>query len=426
MKFEIQKEESCKKVYRVEFEKEEIQKAKKDAYNRNKNRYAIPGFRKGKVPMNVIEMHYGKNLFLVEAAEYMVNDAIREIVLTKEPKVVGEPNIDIVKLEGNDVVIDIILLTLPEVKIDKYTGFEIEAPNNEIDQEQVQAKIDELVANNTRYVKVDKAIENGYNVNIDFVGSIDGVEFEGGKAENHDLKIGSGSFIEGFEDQLIGKQVGEEVEVKVTFPEDYTDELKGKDASFMVKINSVEEPEMPEVNDDFISDTTDFDTLDEFKADAEKSLKIQKQLKDEQEVREAILGKILEANEIELTDEIIDAEVDRYIENTKNELKQMGIEYEQYLQILSRTHDDVVNEQRPVAEENLKKSLATMAIIDQEDIKVEDKDEAREIINKMLDLQGTDYEEIKDQLTDEYIESMNPQLVEFKLFEMLKEKNLKK
>lgn len=426
MKVDVQKQESCLKMFRVEFDKDEIKKAKVNAYKKDKSRYALPGFRKGKVPMQVIEMHYGKDVFLMEAAEKLVNEGIMEILTTNE-KLVGEPSVDIVDLQGETAIFDVEFAKLPDVKIENYTGLDIEAPNNEIDEAKMEQEINALIEKNTRYETVDTEIEDGYQVNIDFQGKVDGEEFEGGTSQGYDLKIGSKSFIEGFEEQLIGKKAGEAVDVNVTFPEDYhSEDLKGKDAVFTVTINEVKKPIAPELDDDLISDTTDFETVDEYKADIRKYLEAEKRLKDEKDFRDAILSKLMESNEIELGDKLINTEVDRMIQDITNELQGMGVDYNMYLQFMGKTDDEVRAEQKEIAIDNLKRSIISMSIIEQEDIEVKDKDEARKLFKEMLELQGTDYEEVKEHITDEYLESMNPQIVEFKLFEMLKEKNLKK
>lgn len=426
MKVDVQKQESCLKVFRVEFDKEEIKQAKVNAYKKDKSRYALPGFRKGKVPMQVIEMHYGKDVFLMEAAERLVNDAIIEIATTNE-KLVGEPSVDIVDLQGETAIFDVEFAKLPDVMIENYTGLDIEAPDNEIDEAKMDQEINALIEKNTRYETVDTEIEDGYQVNIDFQGKIDGEEFEGGTSQGYDLKIGSKTFIEGFEEQLIGKKAGETVDVNVTFPEDYhSEDLKGKDAVFTVTINEVKKPITPELDDDLISDTTDFETVEEYKADVRKYLEAEKRLKDEKDFRDAILKKLMDTNEIELGDKLIDKEVDRMIQDITNELQGMGVDYNMYLQFMGKTDEEVRAEQKEIAIDNLKRSIISMSIIEKENIEVKDKDEARELFKKMLELQGTDYEEVKEHITDEYLESMNPQIVEFKLFEMLKEKNLKK
>ena len=370
--------------FSIEFSVEEFNDALNKAYMANRAKFSIDGFRKGKAPRKIIENYYGEDIFYDEALNKLLELHYSEALQEMKLDVISQPKIDSPKVEKDKpVVITGSVQTFPEVEVKKYKGLEIEKFDTKIGAKEVQAKLEEIQKSQARMQTVEgRKTKKDDTVIIDFVGSVDGVEFEGGKGENHELKLGSGQFIPGFEEQLEGKNAGDDVEVKVTFPKEYhSEELAGKDAVFQCKIHEIKEEILPEINDELASDVSEFETLADFKKDLKKKLQEEAKDRDETFMKDRALLKLYEENPVDAPEVMVQNELENMIYDMNQNLAQQGINIEQYLQWTGKTIEELQKESRPEAEKRIKTRILLKNVIRMEKITCTDK-EVEELVKE--------------------------------------------
>ena len=374
---EIKKQEKNKVFFDLTVPHEEIKEAESKVYKRNKNYFNVPGFRKGHVPKKIVEQFYGEGIFFEDALNEVLPKIYQDALKELELDVIDQPEIDLDEENfdrSKDLVVAVSVEVKPEVVLGEYKGLEIEAVPTEVSDEMIDNEIDKQRHLNARRINIDdRAAEEGDKVNIDFVGKVDGVAFDGGTAEDQELELGSGSFIPGFEEGIVGHKVGEAFDIEVSFPEDYhSEELKGKDAVFSITLNSIAVEELPEVDDEFIKDISEFDTVDEYKED----LKKQKAEEVEANAKNIRMDRVLEAAaanaKVDVPDVMVKNAIDEQIRNMDNNMRSQGIQLEQYLQMLGQSLDDFKDSMRPDAEREVLKSLVLEAIVAAEKFEVTD------------------------------------------------------
>lgn len=374
---EIKKQEKNKVFFDLTVPHEEIKEAELKVYKRNKNYFNVPGFRKGHVPKKIVEQFYGEGIFFEDALNDVLPKIYQGALKELELDVIDQPEIDIDEENfdrSKDLVVAVSVEVKPEVVLGEYKGMEIEAVPTEVSDEMIDNEIDKQRHLNARRINIDdRAAEEGDKVNIDFEGKVDGVAFDGGTAEDQELELGSGSFIPGFEEGIVGHEVGDEFDIEVSFPEDYhSEELKGKDAVFSITLNSIAVEELPEVDDEFIKDISEFDTVDEYKED----LKKQKVEEVEANAKNIRMDRVLEAAaanaKVDVPDVMVRNAIDEQIRNMDNNMRSQGIQLEQYLQMLGQSLDDFKDSMRPDAEREVLKSLVLEAIVAEEKFEVTD------------------------------------------------------
>ena len=374
---EIKKQEKNKVFFDLTVPHEEIKEAELKVYKRNKNYFNVPGFRKGHVPKKIVEQCYGEGIFFEDALNDVLPKIYQDALKELELDVIDQPEIDFDEENfdrSKDLVVAVSVEVKPEVVLGEYKGLEIEAVPTEVSDEMIDNEIDKQRHLNARRINIDdRAAEEGDKVNIDFEGKVDGVAFDGGTAEDQELELGSGSFIPGFEEGIVGHEVGDEFDIEVSFPEDYhSEELKGKDAVFSITLNSIAVEELPEVDDEFIKDISEFDTVDEYKED----LKKQKVEEVEANAKNIRMDRVLEAAaanaKVDVPDVMVRNAIDEQIRNMDNNMRSQGIQLEQYLQMLGQSLDDFKDSMRPDAEREVLKSLVLEAIVAEEKFEVTD------------------------------------------------------
>ena len=370
--------------FSIEFSVEEFNDALNKAYMANRAKFSIDGFRKGKAPRKIIENYYGEDIFYDEALNKLLELHYPAALEAMKLDVISQPRIDSPKVEKDKpVVITGTVQTFPEVEVKKYKGLEIEKFDTKIGAKEVEEKLAEIQKSQARMQAVEgRKTKKDDTVILDFLGSVDGVPFEGGKGENYELKLGSGQFIPGFEDQLIGKNAGEDVEVKVTFPKEYqAEELAGKDAVFQCKIHEIKEEILPEINDDLASDVSEFETLADFKKDLKKKLQQEAKDRDETYMKDRVLLKLYEENKVDAPEVMVNNELENMIYDMNQNLAQQGINIEQYLQWTGKTIEELQKESRPEAEKRIKTRILLKNVIRMEKISCTDK-EIEELIKE--------------------------------------------
>lgn len=368
----------------------------KTVYKKNVKYFSIPGFRKGKVPMNMVEKFYGASIFYEDAFNEVVPEIYDNAIKEEKLDVVSRPEIDVVQMEkGKDLIFTAVVQTKPDVKLGKYKGISLEKNKYEVTQHDVEHELEHMADRNSRMVTVEnRAAKLDDTVVIDFCGSVDGKEFEGGKAENHELKLGSNTFIPGFEDQVVGMKTDEEKDIHVTFPEEYfSKELAGKDAVFKVKVHEIKEKELPKIDDEFAKDVSEFDTLKELKADIKAKKQEQNEARAKNELQEAAVKAVAETSEVDIPSGMIEAEIDAMAQDMDNRLAYQGIKLEQYLQMIGKSMEDYRKESEEPAKESVKMRLVLEAVSKDAKIKVEDK-EIEEKIKELATAYGRKEEEL--------------------------------
>ncbi len=373
----IKKELTEKSGFVMEFSvsKEAYEKAENEAYKKNVKSINVPGFRKGKAPKSIIEKMYGKGIFFEDAINACIPEAFEEAVKEAELDVVGTPKFDLVSNDG-DIVLKAEGFVKPEVSIEGYKGIEAEKKVAEVTDEEVEAELTRARQRNARTIDVtDRAAKDGDICNIDYEGSVDGVLFDGGKADGHDLKLGSGSFIPGFEDQIAGKNIGDEFDVNVTFPEDYhAKELAGKAAVFKTKLNAIKFEELPEADDEFAKDVSEFDTLDEYKADIKAKMVKRNEDRAQGEFETALAEALMEKLVAEIPEPMFEAETENFVRDYDTRLRQSGLDLNTYFKYTGLTLDDLREQMRPQAEKQVKVRLALEKIASLENLTVTDEE----------------------------------------------------
>lgn len=370
----------------------------KKVFNKNAKYFNIPGFRKGRAPMNIVEKYYGDEIFYEDAFNEVVPAIYDEAIKNEKLEVVSRPKIDIVQMEkGKDLIFTAIVDVKPEVKLGKYKGISIEKTEYKVEETDIDAEIKTMAERNSRMVTVsDRAAKKGDIAVIDFVGSVNGVEFEGGKASNHELELGSNTFIPGFEDQVIGMKTEEVKDVKVKFPEEYfSKELAGKDAVFKVTLHEIKEKELPKIDDEFAKDVSEFDTLKELKADIKSKKEKQNEERSKAELEEKAVKAVAADSTIDIPSGMIELEIDNMEQDMDRRLSYQGINLEQYLQMLGKTKVDFRNESQEPAKQNIQIRLVLDAVFNDAKLEISDK-EVDEKIKELATTYGRKEEDLRN------------------------------
>lgn len=399
MSLKIEKTEQKNEV-KLEFsiEAEKFDNAIKTVYNKNAKYFNIPGFRKGKAPMNIVEKYYGKEIFYEDAFNEVVPEIFDKEVKENNLEVVSKPQIDIVQMEkGKDLIFTAVVQTKPEVKLGKYKGIEVEKVEYNVSDADIEHELGHMAEKNARLITIDdRAVESGDITVIDFEGFVDGVAFDGGKAEGHELTIGSNTFIPGFEDQIIGMKIDEEKDVNVKFPEKYfSEELAGKDATFKVKLHEIKKKELPPIDDELAKDISEFDTLAELKASIKEKLEKENETRAKYENEDAVIKAVAENTEVDIPSGMIETEIENNLKDVENRLSYQGATLDQYLAMMGKTMEELKNEYKPQAEVTVKQRLVLDAVGIAENIEVSEND-VDEKIKEMAEKYGKKEEELKD------------------------------
>lgn len=374
---------------------------------KNVKYFNIPGFRKGKAPQKIVEKHYGTEIFYEDAFNEVLKEVYEKELVENEVKAVSPPNIEVVQIgKGQDLIFTAIVQIKPEVTLGKYKGIQIKKIEYNVSDEDVEHELQHMADRNSRIVNVeDRAVEDGDITIIDFEGFIDGVAFEGGKAENHELTVGSKTFIPGFEEQLIGMKIDEQKDIQVKFPDDYfSEELKGKEAIFKVKLHEIKKKELPTIDDEFAKDVSEFDTLEELKNSIKEKIQKENTARIKYETEEQAIKTVCESVEIDIPSGMIETEIDNMVKEIENRLKYQGMMLDNYLQMIGKTNEEFRKEYEDQATKSVKSRLVLEAIIKQEDIKVTEQ-EIEVKLKEMAKSYGKKEEElIENQALKNYIE----------------------
>ncbi len=395
-----EKIENSKVVLTIEVGAEEFETAINKAYIKMRGKINVPGFRPGKTPRKIIEQHYGKEVFYEEAVNIVLPDAYEAAVKEQGLTTVGYPQVELENVGPEGVTFKCTVAVYPEVKLGQYKGLEAPRAEVKVMAADVNARLKEMADRNSRLVSVDRAVKKGDIAVIDFEGFDNGVPFEGGKGENHELEIGSGSFVPGFEDQVIGMKAGEEKDIDITFPENYTPELAGKPVVFHVKVNEVKVKEVPELDDEFAKDVSEFDTLKELKADLKKKITEERTTSAQHAFEDVLMDQVAEGIEAEIPQEMIDLQAQSMVENLKRQLASQGISYEQYVQFAGGDESKILADAQEPALRQIRMDLAVEAIIKAEGIDATDEEIEAEM-KKVADNYGMDVENVKKYLRTE-------------------------
>ena len=398
MSLQVEKLEKNMAKLTIEVSAEDLEKAIEKVYQKQKKQISIPGFRKGKVPRMMVEKMYGKEVFYEDAANDLIPEAYDKAVDECEEDIVSSPKIEVTQIEGGKPFIFTATVALkPEVKLGEYKGVKIEKIDREVTEEDMMAEINRERDSNARNITVeDRPVKDGDMTVIDFEGFVDGVAFEGGKGEDYPLTIGSGAFIPGFEEQLVGAEIGNEVEVKVTFPEDYqAEELQGREAVFKCTVKEIREKEIPELDDEFASEVSEFDTLAEYKEYVRKNL-TEKKEKDAEAAREnEAVQAAVEASEIEIPEAMLETQQRQMVDEFAQRITMQGMSMEQYMQFTGATYEKMIEQVKPQAEERIRARLVLEAIVKAENIAATD-EEFEEELKTMAEVYQMEIDKVKE------------------------------
>ena len=386
MKCKLEKTENANEVkFEITIEAEKFEDAIKKVYFKSAKYFNIPGFRKGKAPMQIVEKYYGTEIFYEDAFNEIAGEALEEAVAENKVDIVSRPEVDIKQMEkGKDLIFTAVMQTKPEAELGKYKGIEIPKIEYNVSEDDINHELEHMQEHNSRLISIeDRPAENGDTVNIDFEGFVDGKAFDNGKAEDYDLELGSNTFIPGFEEQIVGMKIDEEKDIKVTFPEEYFEKnLAGKEATFKIKLHEIKKKELPKLDDEFAKDVSEFDTLQELKDDIKTKKEKQNKDKEKYETEEAIVKALCENVKVDIPSGMIETEVDRMIKDIENRLAYQGIKLDQYLKMVQKTKEDLRKEYEPQATEGIKSRLAIEAVIKAEKIEATEK----EVEDKMKEM----------------------------------------
>ena len=397
---------SCEKLEKsrvaltIETSAEEFEAAVNKAYLKMRGKINVPGFRVGKAPRKIIEKMYGAEVFYEEAVNITLPDAYEAAVKEQELEVVGYPQVELESCTKDGVVFKCTVAVYPEVKLGQYKGLEAPKAEVKVVAADVNARLKEMADRNSRLVSVERAVKKGDTADIDFEGFDNGVAFDGGKGENFDLEIGSGSFVPGFEDQLIGMKAGEEKDIDITFPENYTPELAGKPVVFHVKVNEVKEKQVPAIDDEFAKDVSEFDTLKDLKADIKKKLTAERTESAQRAFEDVLMAKVAEGIEADIPEEMVELQAERMMEQFKQQLASQGIPFEQYLKMTNTAEADFRKQAQGPAADQVKMDLAVEAIIKAEGLEASDEDVESEM-KSVAEKYGMDLDTVKKYLRPE-------------------------
>ena len=384
----------------IEVGAEEFEKAVNKAYLQMRGKMNVPGFRPGKAPRKIIEGMYGAEVFYEEAVNIVLPDAYEAAVQEQKLEVVGYPQVELESCGKDGVVFQCTVAVYPEVTLGQYKGLEAPKAEVKVVAADVNARLKEMADRNSRLVSVERAVKKGDTADIDFEGFDNGVAFDGGKGENFDLEIGSGSFVPGFEDQLIGMKAGEEKDIDITFPENYTPELAGKPVVFHVKVNEVKEKQVPAIDDEFAKDVSEFDTLKDLKADIKKKLTAERTESAQRAFEDVLMAKVAEGIEADIPEEMVELQAERMMEQFKQQLASQGIPFDQYLKMTNTAEADFRKQAQGPAADQVKMDLAVEAIIKAEGLEASDEDVESEM-KSVAEKYGMDLDAVKKYLRPE-------------------------
>jgi trigger factor len=423
MSVTVEKLENNMAKLKITVPAEQLEKAIQKAYEKNRSKIQLPGFRKGKAPRKMIEQMYGKGVFYEDAANELIEEEYPKAVEECGEDVVSSPKIDVEQLEaGSDFIFTAEVALKPEVKLGKYKGVEVEAMDLDVTDEDVDAEIDKQRNTNARTVEVtDRAVQVDDIVTLDFEGFVDGVAFQGGKGTDYPLTIGSGAFIPGFEEQLVGFEIGKEGDVNVTFPEDYqAEELAGKAATFKCTVKAIKAKELPELNDEFASDVSDFDTLAEYKEDVKKKLVERKTNEEKAKREDAVVKAVIEDSEMELPEAMVETQARQIVNDFAQRLQMQGMSMDQYLQYTGNTVDKMIEQVKPQAIERIQARLVLEEVAKAENITVSDEDFEEEL-KKMAEQYKMELDKLKELMSESEQKTMRSDLAVQKAADFLVE-----
>ena len=405
----------------IEVPAEKFEEAVQHSYNKNKGKFNIPGFRKGKAPFNMIKKMYGVGVFYEDAVDEVIDASYPDAAKESGLEIVSRPSISIEEIEeGKAFVYTAVVAVKPEVTLGQYKGVEVQKTKSEVTEEDIETEIKRAREKNSRLITVeDRGIEDGDQVTIDFDGSVDGKRFEGGKAEDYPLTIGSHTFIDNFEEQLIGKTTGEECEVNVTFPAEYhVEELKNKPAVFKVKVKEIQRKELPEANDDFASEVSDFDTMEEYKKDLTEKLQAEKIEAAKTADEDKVVAKVIENATMEIPDQMVEEQVNGMVNDYARRLESQGITFNQYVEITGMTAEKIGEQMKPQAIKRIQTRLVLEAVVKAEDIQADDA-AVEEQFDKMAEDFKMDKEQIKGMFGEEQMAQLKEDLAVQKAIDFL-------
>lgn len=423
MSVQVEKLEKNMAKLTIEVSAEELEKAIENAYQKNKGKISVPGFRKGKVPRQMIEKMYGKEIFYEEAANALIPDAYEKALNECEEDIVSSPSIDVTQIEaGKPFIFTAEVALKPEVKLGKYKGVKVDKAEAAVTDEEVDAEINRERENNARNIEItDRPVKDGDMTVIDFEGFVDGVAFEGGKGENYPLTIGSGAFIPGFEEKLVGAEIGKEVEVDVTFPEDYhAEELKGKAAVFKCTVKEIKEKELPELDDEFAGEVSEFETLAEYKADVRGRLeeKKAKEIKDAKEA--AVIEAIVKDSDMEIPEAMLETQQKQMVDEFAQRIQMQGLSIDQYFQFTGSSYEQMIEQVKPQAEKRIQSRLVLEAVVKAENIEVTQEDYEEEL-KSMAEAYQMEVEKVKELLPEKSVSQIKEDIAVRKAAEFVVE-----
>ena len=386
----------------VEVGAADFEAAVEKAYKKQRGQIRVPGFRPGKAPRKMIEAMFGAQVFYEEAVNIALPDAYEEAVKEQDLQVVGYPQVELLDVGKEGFSFKATVAVFPEMTLGQYKGLEAPRAEAKVTDEDVDARLKEMAERNSRMVSVDRAVEKGDIANINFEGFLDGEPFDGGKGEDHDLEIGSGSFVPGFEDQLIGMKAEEERDINITFPEDYHADLAGKAVVFHVKVNAVKVKEVPAIDDEFAKDVSEFDTLDELKADVRGKITAEREAAAGRAFEDILMGKVADGLTSEIPDAMVEAQAQRFVDNFRMQIQSQGLPFDKYLEMTNMDVDSLLEQAKEPAARQVKMDLAVGAIIKAEGLEATDEDVDAEY-EKMAKQYGMEAEEIKKYMDAEVI-----------------------
>lgn len=428
MSLQVEKLEKNMAKLTIEASAEEFEAAIEKAYQKNKSKMNIQGFRKGKAPRKIIEKMYGAGVFYEEAANVIIPDAYAKAVDECDLEIVSQPSVDVVQVEaGKPFIFTAEVAVKPEVKLGDYKGIEVEKTDVEVSDDDVNAEIDRVREQNARTITVeDRAVQDKDTAVIDFEGFVDGVAFEGGKGEDYPLTIGSHSFIDNFEEQLIGKNIGEEAEVNVTFPEDYhVENLKGKPATFKVTVKEIKAKELPELDDDFAQDVSECETVDAYKAQVKEELTKKKEDAAKAAKEDEAVAKVVENAEMEIPEPMIDTQVRQMVDDFARRMQSQGLSLDQYFQFTGMEPKAFLEQMRPQALKRIQSRLVLEAIVEAEKIEATEA-EIEDEMKKMADAYQMELDKVKELIGDEQKKQLAQDLAVQKAAEFVVENTVEK
>ena len=398
MSVQVEKLEKNMAKLTIEVSADDLEKAIQSAYNKQKKQICVPGFRKGKVPRQMVEKMYGVEIFYDDAANSIIPKAYADAYDECELEIVSQPEIDVVQIEkGKPFIFTAEVAVKPEVTLGEYKGLAVDKISTRVTQKEVDAKIQEEAEKNARTIVVeDRAVQDGDEVVLDFEGFVDGVAFEGGKGENYPLTIGSGSFIPGFEEQLVGAEAEKEVEVNVTFPEEYhAEELKGKEAVFKCTVHEIKAKELPEIDDEFAAEVSEFDTLEEYKADVKAKIKEQKASEGKAKQEDQVVEQAIANATMEIPEAMIDTQARQIVDDFARRMQSQGLTMDQYMQFTGMTVDKLLEDAKPQAKQRIETRLVLEAIAKAENIEISD-EKLDEEVAKMAEAYNMEADKLKE------------------------------